>query len=297
MTEASPALSLSPTVALVFRTAVKHWRTCLALTAVYAALSGLVQAVARGSTGIVDPTTLDPSAVAAAGIEIVIAIVSLVAVNVVIQPVTLGALSLVGSGEVYGDEIDTAGIGRVALDRALDAIAAGLVLILVLAVPLLAVGVVSVASVVLGGATTAFGVLVFGFFFVGVPLLYVLVRLSLAIPVVMREGRGPIEALRRSWSLVRGAWWSVFGVVVVALAIGAATVFTSFRSFIGPDTPVDFIVGAVATAVAAAIATALYGIAIGVVYAIRTPEDMRSPDVVASEARAAADIDPPPLTL
>jgi hypothetical protein len=41
-------------------------------------------------------------------------------------------------------------------------------------------------------------------------------NLSLAVPVVVLEGVSPITALRRSWRLVRGTWWRVFGIVFLS---------------------------------------------------------------------------------
>ena len=38
-------------------------------------------------------------------------------------------------------------------------------------------------------------------------------------PAIVAEGAGPIAAFGRSWNLVRGNAWSVFGVLVVVLLI------------------------------------------------------------------------------
>jgi hypothetical protein len=44
----------------------------------------------------------------------------------------------------------------------------------------------------------------------------VLTFLSCAIPALVIEGKRGREALRRSWSLVRGRGWPVFGTIIVA---------------------------------------------------------------------------------
>jgi hypothetical protein len=50
------------------------------------------------------------------------------------------------------------------------------------------------------------------------------VRWSLAIPVVMLERRGPLASLGRSWQLVRGSAWRVFGITALAqLIIGCVS--------------------------------------------------------------------------
>lgn len=53
----------------------------------------------------------------------------------------------------------------------------------------------------------------------GAVALWLWMRYSLAVPALMLEGQGIVEALRRSAKLVRGAWWRVFGVQLLALAI------------------------------------------------------------------------------
>lgn len=48
---------------------------------------------------------------------------------------------------------------------------------------------------------------------------YVSVRWALAGVVVMAKRTGPIEGLRRSWQLTRGAWWHTLGVLVAGAVI------------------------------------------------------------------------------
>jgi hypothetical protein len=45
------------------------------------------------------------------------------------------------------------------------------------------------------------------------------IRWSLAIPVVILERRGPLASLGRSWQLVRGSAWRVFGITLLASLI------------------------------------------------------------------------------
>jgi hypothetical protein len=49
--------------------------------------------------------------------------------------------------------------------------------------------------------------------------LYVSIRLTLAAPAMLLEGVGITDGLRRSWRLVRGSWWRVFGIVLVTSLI------------------------------------------------------------------------------
>jgi hypothetical protein len=59
-----------------------------------------------------------------------------------------------------------------------------------------------------------------GFIALFIMTIWIIVRLIAAVPVVVLEGARPIEALRRSWLLVQGNWWRVFGInLLTALVI------------------------------------------------------------------------------
>lgn len=72
-----------------------------------------------------------------------------------------------------------------------------------------------------------------GFVLLVIPGIYLAVRLYLAAQAAVVDGRGPMDALRRSGELVRGEWWPTFGclllaglvfglIAVVGQAVGAA---------------------------------------------------------------------------
>lgn len=61
---------------------------------------------------------------------------------------------------------------------------------------------------------------------VGVPLAVVVavlvyVRLAFAAPALLLERLGVVESLRRSWRLVAGSWWRVFGILALTGIIAA----------------------------------------------------------------------------
>src|SRR5262249_53697424 len=66
------------------------------------------------------------------------------------------------------------------------------------------------------GIMAAFGILAFiiGFFVVWISAFAV-------APAVVLEKQGPVEAISRSWQLIKGAWLEVFGGVFVAGLIAA----------------------------------------------------------------------------
>jgi hypothetical protein len=45
------------------------------------------------------------------------------------------------------------------------------------------------------------------------------VRFSMSAPMVVLERQGPVNALRRSWGLVRGSFWRVFGILLLTWLI------------------------------------------------------------------------------
>ncbi|MGP3981903.1 hypothetical protein [Streptomyces sp. KR80] len=66
-------------------------------------------------------------------------------------------------------------------------------------------------------------VTIMAIFFLTVPLgMFVYIRLSLAPTAAALEKQSPVAALRRSWGLVAGSWWRVFGITVLASLIASA---------------------------------------------------------------------------
>lgn len=133
------------------------------------------------------------------------------------------------------------GMVRVALRRALPALAAGLLAALALLAVI--VGAVLLATVVLaalpasGGGTGgpgAFLAIVVGVAAVVVAFV-VIVRLAFPAAVIAGEGGGAVRALRRSWQLTSDNTWRVFGVlafVALVLTIIGSTVLELLASVI-----------------------------------------------------------------
>jgi hypothetical protein len=71
-----------------------------------------------------------------------------------------------------------------------------------------------VGVVILVGAAV-----VLGFVLLLVPGFYLLVALSLAMPALVLEGRGPIDALKLSRHLMRGHWWRTAGIYTITLIV------------------------------------------------------------------------------
>jgi len=94
----------------------------------------------------------------------------------------------------------------------LPLIASGIWAPIAIIVVVLAVAKVTALAVVLG---------IVGFIAAFVLTVWISIRLTLAVPAVVLEGAGPIEALKRSWQLVQGSWWRVLGITLLAWIVVA----------------------------------------------------------------------------
>ncbi len=57
------------------------------------------------------------------------------------------------------------------------------------------------------------------------PGIFLTVAWSASVPALMLERIGPIRALGRSWELIQGHWWTVFGVLLIALGMVVGVTF------------------------------------------------------------------------
>ncbi|MDJ0792104.1 MAG: hypothetical protein QNJ71_09420 [Acidimicrobiia bacterium] len=98
---------------------------------------------------------------------------------------------------------------------------------------------VLIAVALLSGIAVFIGLLLFI-----IPGIWIGVSLVPVIAVVMFEDRGIIDSMRRSFSLVSGSWWQVFGVVIVLAVINF--VLGLFTAVPGP---IGFLVAVIVTAI------------------------------------------------
>ena len=76
----------------------------------------------------------------------------------------------------------------------------------------------SILSLIAFGILFGLGVGI-GLILIIVPGLILITMWSVGAPAIVAEGVGPIAAFGRSWRLVRGSGWSVFGALIVTLII------------------------------------------------------------------------------
>ncbi len=89
---------------------------------------------------------------------------------------------------------------------------------------------ITVAKVVSGFSNRFFNILGFnilfyivviiGFFFFILPGIFLAVVLTLGTSIIVFEKNNPIDAFGRSFTLIRGKWWSTFGILFVMTIIG-----------------------------------------------------------------------------
>ncbi|MFF3405637.1 hypothetical protein ACFYW8_05360 [Streptomyces sp. NPDC002742] len=97
----------------------------------------------------------------------------------------------------------------------------GLTLLLpLIATAVLGVGVLPGLLMVAAGSSDSGAVLAgLGFLAAGFVALWLMVRFSLASPALMLEKQGILKSMSRSVKLVRGSWWRVFGIQLLATII------------------------------------------------------------------------------
>ncbi|WP_446047547.1 glycerophosphoryl diester phosphodiesterase membrane domain-containing protein, partial [Streptomyces olivaceus] len=128
-------------------------------------------------------------------------------------------LTTVTSRAVLGRPVTTAEAWRDARPQVLKLL--GLIILLLLIVA----GIVTVAMApgllvaAAGAGGPGLALTVLGFLGGGVVTVWLMVRLSLASPALMLEKQSIRKAMGRSAKLVRGSWWRVFGIQLLATVI------------------------------------------------------------------------------
>lgn len=203
-----------------------YWRTVLGISLAVAVFTEIVVILLQGlvlddsaSTDALD----DPSATVG---ELTRALGDTLLSSGVILLITLlgtivatALLTMVTSRAVLGKSVTTAEAWQDAKPQLLRLI--GLTLLL----PLIGMAVVAAGSLpgvliaTAGASDAGVSLAVLGGFAALVVAIWLLVRFSLASPALMLEKQGVKKSLSRSVKLVRGSWWRVFGIQLLAAII------------------------------------------------------------------------------
>ena len=267
-----------------------HPKVMLGLSALVAAATQVISVpltwlLVRGSGESLltssSPDSGDPTAQLSAATGLIVASGVQVLVTLVATLILTGVLTVVVSRAVMGQQMSAREAWQQARPRILPLLGftvltmvGFLAAALLLALPALAVG--------LAGGPTWLVVIVGLFGFVGLVLglLFVYPAISLAPPIIVLERQSPLASLRRARSLVKGAWWRTFGLLLLvtiiaqflsnALAVPfvALSYGVSYATGSGSDVfgLLPLIVTAVGTIVAAAITWPFTAVSTALVY-------------------------------
>jgi Membrane domain of glycerophosphoryl diester phosphodiesterase len=152
----------------------------------------------------------------AVGISALVAIV----LTIFVQLLLTGVLTAVIGRSVLGHRITAGEAWQIARPRLLALLGASVLAFLAVLGPWLALALVIVALAV-GHAPGGLIALVTVPGFIAALIFDVLlyIRFSMSAPVVVLERQGPTAALGRSWRLVRGSFWRVFGILLLTALI------------------------------------------------------------------------------
>lgn len=223
-----------------FTTLGRYWRQLLGIAvAVYGTaflLAGGALAVAYAAVGErVDTVVATPGRSSPAWADVQPLIVAFAGLWIVVMAVLMLATAMMQAccpaivqEAVLGRGVKVGTVLRRALSRMPAVIGTVFLSGLIAMVPVLLflTGLVStMATVIATGGWDPAGLLIplgfIGALALGPPAVWLWVLFSLAPAAVVIEARGPVGALRRSAELVRGSWWRICGISLLAFVIAS----------------------------------------------------------------------------
>jgi hypothetical protein len=203
-----------------------YWRTVLGISLTVAVVTEIAVILLQGfvlndtadTEALNDPNaTLDELTQAMGTTMLSSAVVLLISLLGTIVATAL--LTSVTSRAVLGKPVTTAEAWREARPRLARLF--GLTFLL----PLIAVAIIAIGTlpgilvIAAGGGGRGAALAVFGGLGAGAVALWLMIRFSLASPALMLEKQGVLKSMSRSAKLVRGSWWRVFGIQLLATVI------------------------------------------------------------------------------
>ncbi|MFD5037582.1 hypothetical protein ACFWNI_10830 [Streptomyces sp. NPDC058377] len=196
-----------------------------AVAVAYSAVSGhLDHVISLDHDGSASSTDIVPLVVAG-GVLALLGIVTMA----IVSGLMYAAVPAVLQEAVLGRPAAFAAVWRKAWAHVAPVIGALILTALVATVPVLLVMaafigvIISVLTMDSGGAAaTAVTLGILGALVTGPLAAWIWIKVCLAPAAVVFEGRGPVAALRRSAELVRGDWWRIFGITLLAALIAGA---------------------------------------------------------------------------
>ncbi|MBO1338021.1 glycerophosphoryl diester phosphodiesterase membrane domain-containing protein [Streptomyces sp. VRA16 Mangrove soil] len=203
-----------------------YWRTVLGISLTVAVVTELLVVLLQGyilndssTTAALDNPDATPREILDALGGILVGTGVVLVVTLLGQIIATALLTTVTSRAVLGKPVTTGEAWRDARPQVLRLL--GLTLLL----PLIVSGIVFVGTIpgilvgVLGSADAGIALAVVGGIAAFVVAIWLMIRLSLASPALMLEKQTIRKAMGRSSKLVRGSWWRVFGIQILAAII------------------------------------------------------------------------------
>ncbi|MFF3352423.1 glycerophosphoryl diester phosphodiesterase membrane domain-containing protein [Streptomyces sp. NPDC002917] len=195
-----------------------HWRTVLGITLTVSVIAQIAIILVQRYL-LPEPASVDPNATGAEALRqaadsaqstLVYSAPSTL-ITLIATLFTTSMLTVVISRSVLGRSVTLSEAWAEARPRLLQLL--GLTLLLALmAAGIMAVGVLPGA---LMGSTAGVGLILIGFMAACVVVIWLMVRFCLATPALMLERQSITVSMRRSAKLVRGAWWRMFGILLL----------------------------------------------------------------------------------
>ncbi|GAB2741335.1 DUF7544 domain-containing protein [Streptomyces bullii] len=202
-----------------------HWRTVLGISLTVAVLTEIVVVLFQGlvldntsADALNDPSaTLDElsramgDALLDSGVVFLITLIGTVVATALLTTVT--------SRAVLGKSVTIGEAWRDARPQVLKLFGLICLLMLITAGIVTAGALPGILVTVAGGGGAGVALTVLGIIGSGVVALWLMIRFSLSSPALMLEKQGIVKAMSRSTKLVRGSWWRVFGIQLLATVI------------------------------------------------------------------------------
>ncbi|MEU3983709.1 hypothetical protein AB0F77_27105 [Streptomyces sp. NPDC026672] len=201
-----------------------YWRTVLGVSLTVAVVTEIVTILFQGlvlndleTTAVTDDPSASFSEVARVMGEAMAGSVAVLLITSIGTIIATALLTTVTSRAVLGRPVTIGEAWRESRPQVLKLF--GLILLL----PLIAAGILLVGALpaivvaVAGGPGAAIaGLAVVGILAALVVVIWLMVRFSLASPALMLERQSVLKSMSRSTKLVRGSWWRVFGIQLLA---------------------------------------------------------------------------------
>jgi hypothetical protein len=199
-----------------------YWRTVLGISLTVAVVTEILVILLQGL--VLDDTSTaaldDPSATAgeltrALG-EVMLSSGAVFLISLIATVAATALLTTVTSRAVLGRSVTTREAWRDARPQVIKLLGLILLLPLIAAAIVLAGALPGILVAVFGNADAGVALAVLGGIGAGIVALWLMIRFSLASPALMLEKQGVVKSMSRSAKLVRGSWWRVFGIQLLA---------------------------------------------------------------------------------